>query len=208
VPGPYTLAGRLAPSDRYPDRHATTEALTPIVRQELIDLLAAGCSVITVDEPSMSCYAGREDRRWLVDVFNRTVEPVRGRCYLGTHLCFGNYKGRAAAPRRYAVMFPDFLDLHVDEIHLEMASREFAELDLAATIARKMDVGVGVVDVKNSYVETATDIEERVRACLRVVPADRLSVSPDCGLSQTPRWAAFGKLQSLVQGAARVRAGL
>jgi 5-methyltetrahydropteroyltriglutamate--homocysteine methyltransferase len=156
----------------------------------------------------MSCYAGREDRRWLVDVFNRTVEPVRGRCYLGTHLCFGNYKGRAAAPRRYAVMFPDFLDLHVDEIHLEMASREFAELDLAAGIARKMDVGVGVVDVKNSYVETATDIEERVRACLRVVPADRLSVSPDCGLSQTPRWAAFGKLQSLVQGAARVRAGL
>lgn len=208
VPGPYTLAGRLAPGDRYRDRHAITEALVPIVRQELTDLIAAGCSVITVDEPSVSCYAWREDRRWLVDAFNRTVEAVRGRCYLGTHLCFGNYKGRAAAPRRYSVMFPDFLDLHVDEVHLEMASREFAELDLAAAIARKMDVGIGVVDVKSSYVETAADIEERVRACLQVVPAERLSVSPDCGLSQTPRWAAFGKLQSLVQGAARVRAGL
>jgi 5-methyltetrahydropteroyltriglutamate--homocysteine methyltransferase len=208
VPGPYTLAGRLAPNDQYPDRHAITEALIPIVRQELADLVAGGCSVITVDEPSMSCYADREDRRWLVDAFNRTVEPVRGHCYLGTHLCFGNYRGRAAARRRYSVMFPDFLDLHVDEVHLEMASREFAELELASAASRKMDVGIGVVDVKNSYVETAADIEERVRGCLRYVPADRLSVSPDCGLSQTPRWAAFGKLQSLVQGAARVRAGL
>ncbi len=208
VPGPYTLAGRLAPNDQYPDRHAITEALIPIVRQELADLVAAGCSVITVDEPSMSCYADGEDRRWLVDAFNRTVEPVRGRCYLGTHLCFGNYRGRAAARRRYSVMFPDFLDLHVDEVHLEMANREFAELELASAASRKMDVGIGVVDVKNSYVETAADIEERVRACLRYVPADRLSVSPDCGLSQTPRWAAFGKLQSLVQGAARVRTKL
>ena len=208
VPGPYTLAGRLAPNAQYPDRHAITEALIPIVRQELADLVAAGCSMVTVDEPSMSCYADREDRRWLVDAFNRTVEPVRGRCYLGTHLCFGNYRGRAAARRRYAVMFPDFLDLKVDEIHLEMASREFAELELASAIAQKMDVGIGIVDVKNSYVETTADIEERVRGCLRYVPADRLSVSPDCGLSQTPRWAAFGKLQSLVQGAARIRAGL
>ncbi len=192
----------------------TTDAQTNSVRRERMcksmfaDLVAAGCSVITVDEPSMSCYADREDRRWLVDAFNRTVEPVRGHCYLGTHLCFGNYRGRAAARRRYSVMFPDFLDLHVDEVHLEMASREFAELELASAASRKMDVGIGVVDVKNSYVETAADIEERIRGCLRHVPADRLSVSPDCGLSQTPRWAAFGKLQSLVQGAARVRAGL
>ena len=47
-----------------------------------------------------------------------------GRCYLGTHLCFGNYKGRAVAKRRYAPMFPAFLDLAADELHLELASRE------------------------------------------------------------------------------------
>jgi len=208
VPGPYTLAGRLKPNDRYRDRHAVTEALIPIVRTELTNLIAAGCEFVTVDEPSMSCYADREDRRWLVDAFNQTVEPVRGRCYLGTHLCFGNYKGRAAARRRYGVMFPDFLDLHVNELHVEMANREFAELELAADIAKRMDVGVGIVDVKNYYVETADDIEQRIRACLRYVPADRLSVSPDCGLSQTARWASFAKLSALVQGAVRVRATL
>jgi 5-methyltetrahydropteroyltriglutamate--homocysteine methyltransferase len=208
VPGPYTLAGRLTPNDRYRDRHAVTEALIPIVRQELTDLVAAGCQVVTVDEPSMSCYADREDRHWLIDTFNTTVEPVRGRCYLGTHLCFGNYKGRAAARRRYSVMFPDFLDLHVDELHVEMASREFAELELTAEIAKRMDVSVGIVDVKNYYVETVDDIEQRIRACLRYVPPDRLSVSPDCGLSQTARWASFAKLSALVQGARRVRAAL
>ena len=63
VPGPYTLSGRLIPNDAYPDRYAVTEALLPIVRQELADLVAAGCREITVDEPSMSCYAHREDPR-------------------------------------------------------------------------------------------------------------------------------------------------
>jgi len=208
VPGPYTLAGRLEPTGRYRDRHAVTEALIPIVRRELASLVDAGCRVITVDEPSMSCYADREDRRWLVDAFNRTVEPVRGRCYLGTHLCFGNYKGRAVARRRYAPMFPDFLDLQVDELHVEMANREFAELELIAEMAKKMDVAVGIVDVKNYYIETIDDIEQRIRACLRHLPPDRLSVSPDCGLSQTARWAAFAKLSALVQGALRVRATL
>ena len=125
------------PNDRYTDRWALTEALLPIVRAELEALVAAGCREITVDEPSMSCYAHREDPRRFVDIFNRTVEPVVGRCRLSTHLCFGNYKGRAVGPRRYAPMFPAFLDLNVDEIHLEMASREFAEIEIIGEIAER-----------------------------------------------------------------------
>jgi 5-methyltetrahydropteroyltriglutamate--homocysteine methyltransferase len=208
VPGPYTLAGRIEPSSDYPDRWAVTEALLPIVRAELEQLVEAGCDLITVDEPSMSCYADREDPEQLVDAFNRTVEPVAGRCYLGTHLCFGNYKGRAVAKRRYAAMFPAFLELAADELHLEMASREFAELELIESIGERHDVGVGVIDVKSYYVETAADVEERIRACLRYVAPDRLSVSPDCGLSQTARWAAQRKLGNMVAGARRVRESL
>ncbi|HZJ16932.1 MAG TPA: hypothetical protein VFD27_17895, partial [Chthoniobacteraceae bacterium] len=49
VPGPYTLAGRLIPNARYPDRYALTDALLPIVRTELESLVAAGCTEITVD---------------------------------------------------------------------------------------------------------------------------------------------------------------
>ncbi|MHC4994504.1 MAG: methionine synthase, partial [Planctomycetota bacterium] len=93
IPGPYTLSGRLLPNNRYPDRWAVTEALLPIVRNEIEKLVAAGCKELTVDEPSMSCYAHKTDTARLVDVFNRTVEPAVGKTRLSTHLCFGNFKG-------------------------------------------------------------------------------------------------------------------
>ena len=205
VPGPYTLSGRLVPNDRYKDRYALTEALLPIVRSELEALVKAGCREITVDEPSMSCYAHKEDPKRFVDIFNRTVEPIVGKCHLSTHLCFGNYKGRAVGPRRYAPMFPAFLDMKVDEIHVEMASREFAELEILKLITAKKDAAVGIIDVKSYYVETVEDVANRVRACLLHAPADRLSFAPDCGLSQTARWAAKQKLKNMVAGVKQVR---
>jgi 5-methyltetrahydropteroyltriglutamate--homocysteine methyltransferase len=205
VPGPYTLSGRLIPNERYPDRFAVTEALVPIVRQELENLVVAGCAELTVDEPSMSCYAYKSDTKRFVDIFNRTVEPVVGRCRLSTHLCFGNFKGRVVGKRQYAPMFPDFLDFAVDEIHVEMASREFSELGIIAEIAKSRDVAVGIVDVKSYFIETPEDIAERVRRCLQYAPADRLSFAPDCGLSQTARWAAKLKLKNMVAGVNIVR---
>lgn len=208
VPGPYTLSGRLIPNKTFPDRYALTEALVPIVQRELETLVQAGCLEICVDEPSMSCYAHREDPRRFVDIFRRTVETVRGQCRLSTHLCFGNYKGRAVAPRQYAPMFPAFLDLPVDEMHFEMASREFAELELIKEVAERMDVAVGIMDVKSYSIETPEDVAGRVRACLHFAPAERLSLAPDCGLSQTARWASKRKLKSLVEGVRSVRRDL
>ena len=205
VPGPYTLSGRLAPNAQYADRWAVTEALLPMVRKELEDLAAAGCTEISVDEPSMSCYAYKEDPRRFVDIFNRTVESVYGRTRLCTHLCFGNFKGRAIGPRRIAPMFPAFLDFKADEMHVEMASREFAEIELIAQIAARMDVAVGIVDVKSYYVETPENIADRVRWCLQHAPADRLVFAPDCGLSQTARWAAQPKLKNMVAGIRQVK---
>ena len=205
VPGPYTLSGRLVPNDQYGDRWAVTEALLPMVRGELEALVAAGCRELTVDEPSMSCYAHCQDPQRFVDIFNRTVESVAGKCRLSTHLCFGNYKGHAGGLRRYAPMFPSFLDMKVDEIHVEMASREYAELEVIGKIAERADVAVGIIDVKSYYVETVDDIAAAVERCLQYAPADRLSFAPDCGLSQTARWAARQKLNNMVAGVQQVR---
>jgi 5-methyltetrahydropteroyltriglutamate--homocysteine methyltransferase len=205
VPGPYTLAGRLLPNAQYADRYALTDALLPLVRRELAALVEAGCREIAVDEPSMSCYAHREDPRRFVDIFNRTVEAVVGKCRLSTHLCFGNFKGHPVGKRVYAPMFPAFMDMTLDEIHVEMANREFAEIALIAEIAASKDVAVGIVDVKSYYIETEADIVERVRLCLQHAPAERLSFAPDCGLSQTARWAARKKLANMVAGVRRVR---
>ena len=206
VPGPYTLSGRIEPGGAYPSRWEVTDALIPIVRAELEKLVDAGCQEITLDEPSMSCYAYRENPRRFVEIFSDTVKPIVGLCRLSTHLCFGNYKARAVAPRRYAPLFPTFFELPVDEIHLEMASREFAEIELIGELAKRgIDVAVGIIDVKSYYVETPSDVAERVRLCLKHAPADQLSFAPDCGLSQTARWAARQKLVNLVQGVSIVR---
>jgi 5-methyltetrahydropteroyltriglutamate--homocysteine methyltransferase len=208
VPGPYTLSGRLLPNDKYKDRYAITEALLPIVRSELEALVAAGCGEITVDEPSMSCYAYKEDTKRFVDIFNRTVKPVVGKCNLSTHLCFGNFKGRPVGYRSIKPMLPNFLDMTINEIHIEMANREFAEIELLKAFADKMNVAVGIVDVKNYYIETVDDVVERINRCLKYVPAEKLSVAPDCGLSQTARWASRQKLMNMVKGAKKVRESL
>ncbi len=205
IPGPYTLSGRLLPNEKYKDRFAITEALLPIIKKELEDLVAAGCQEITVDEPSMSCYAYKEDTKRFVDIFNRTVSSIVGKCRLSTHLCFGNFKGRPVGYRSLKPMLPDFLNLNVNEVHIEMANREFAEVELLATFAEKMDVAVGIIDVKNYYIETVEDVEERIRKCLNYVPAEKLAVAPDCGLSQTARWASRQKLINMVKGAKKVR---
>ncbi len=102
-------------------------------------------------------------------------------------------------------MLPDFLDLNVDEIHIEMANREFAEIELLKPFAEKMRVAVGIIDVKNYYMETEDDVVERIQRCLKYIPAEKLSVAPDCGLSQTARWASKQKLVNMVKGAKKVR---
>jgi 5-methyltetrahydropteroyltriglutamate--homocysteine methyltransferase len=201
------LSGRMIPDGKiYKDRFDITEALLPLVRDEIQRLVAAGCKEITVDEPSMSCYAYKEDTKRFVDIFNRTVAPAVGKSRLSTHLCFGNFKGRPVGFRKLYPMLPDFLDFTVDEIHIEMANREFDELPLLATFAEKMDVAVGIIDVKNYYIETVEDVKNRIKQVLQYVPAEKLAVAPDCGLSQTARWAAKRKLVAMCQGAKEMRA--
>lgn len=207
IPGPYTLSGRLLPNSEYTDRWALTEALLPIVRQEIADLVAAGCTEICVDEPSMSCYAYKEDTKRFVDVFNRTIAPAVGKARLSMHLCFGNYKGRSVGKKSIAPMLPDFLDMQVDELHTEMAILNFSEVHLLERFAERMDVAVGVIDVKSYYIETPQDVAERVRQILPFVPAEKLAIAPDCGLSQTARWASKQKLANMVAGAKIIREG-
>jgi 5-methyltetrahydropteroyltriglutamate--homocysteine methyltransferase len=95
--------------------------------------------------------------------------------------------------------------LRVDELALEVANRELTELPLLGEIAAHRDLAVGLVDVKSYYIETPEDVAERVRRVLEYVPAERLTVVPDCGFSQTARWAARAKLHALVDGTRLVR---
>jgi len=72
-------------------------------------------------------------------------------------------------------------------------------------VDRGIDAAVGIIDVKSYYIETPNDVAERVRLCLKHAPAEKLSFAPDCGLSQTARWAARQKLANMVAGVSKVR---
>jgi 5-methyltetrahydropteroyltriglutamate--homocysteine methyltransferase len=200
--GPFTLAGRIRPGDVYKDRMDVARALVPIVNQELRALVAAGCDFIQIDEPSFAVRVPSD----FIQLFNATVEGVGAK--IGLHLCFGNYVGRPVAKRTYRPLFPHIFELNAHQYALEFANRELAELDLWKEFPSDRELAAGLVDVKNYYVETADDVAERVRAALRFVPPEKLSVVPDCGFSQTARWAARAKLKAMVEGTRIVRAEL
>ena len=68
-----------------------------------------------------------------------------------------------------------------------------------------MGLAVGVVDVKNTWIEPPELVADRLRQVLRYIDAERVHVTPDCGFSQTARYIATKKLASMVQGVCIVR---
>lgn len=202
IPGPFTLSGRLTygPGETYGTRVAAAEAFVPILRAEIEGLIRAGATIVQVDEPSPAIHpdAGAD----FVGLFNAAIEPAAGRIRVGAHLCFGNFLGRPLAPRSYAPIVGAMLGFAVDELVLEFANREMSEVAiLRALTDGGKDVAAGVIDVKNSHVETAEEVASRVEAILATgVPPERLTLVPDCGFSQTARHLAVAKLHALVDG--------
>jgi 5-methyltetrahydropteroyltriglutamate--homocysteine methyltransferase len=205
--GPFTLAGRIKPGAVYRDRLDVARALIPIVNAELLALADAGAAIIQIDEPSIAVRPGEPNI--FLDMFNSTVAGLAERgVTVGLHLCFGNFVGRPVAKRSYRPLFPHILDAKTDYFSLEFANREMAEIGLWSEFPNTKILAAGLMDVKNYHVESPAEIADRIRLALQYVPAERLWIAPDCGLSQTARWAAKAKLKAMVEGAKIVRAEL
>jgi 5-methyltetrahydropteroyltriglutamate--homocysteine methyltransferase len=201
LPGPFTLSGRLIGGTVYPTRVDAAWAFVPLINAELHHLVASGAQFIQIDDPSPAIHPDMAAE--FPALFNAAVEGISVR--LGAHLCFGNYAGKPLGKREYEPVLDGMLSLRVDELALEFANRELTELPLLGEIAPQRELAVGLIDVKNSYIETPDDVAERIRRVLLHVPAERLTVVPDCGFSQTPRWMARAKLHAMVAGTKLVR---
>lgn len=201
-PGPFTLAGRIKSGPVYDSRMEAAADFSRIINAELRALVDAGADFIQLDEPSYAVHPDRPAE--FVQLFNETVEGVDAR--IGLHLCFGNYVGRPVAYRTYRPLFPHILEVEADELAMEFANRELAEIGLIERIeAAGMTVAAGLIDVKNYFVESPEIVADRVRSALEHAEPENLVVVPDCGLSQTARWAARSKLENMVAGAEIVR---
>ncbi|HET7198626.1 MAG TPA: hypothetical protein VFI86_08170 [Burkholderiales bacterium] len=198
LPGPFTMAQQ-AQDEYYRDEEALALAYAAAVNEEIRDLKRAGADVVQIDEPWLQARAERA-ARYGVKAINRALEGIGGTTVV--HLCFGYAAVVNDKPSGYSFL-AQLAASTASQISIEAAQ---PRLDLA--IVRELapkSVMVGVIDLGTAQVETPEAVAGRIRAALRFVPAEKLVVAPDCGMKYLPRAAAFGKLESLVRGAAIVR---
>jgi 5-methyltetrahydropteroyltriglutamate--homocysteine methyltransferase len=203
VTGPHSLVKRIR-NTYYPSEEAFAVEIARIMNLELRELVRAGAEQIQIDEPYYSGFP--EDLSWGVRAINALVEGVDAR--LSLHVCYGNRYGKPSWEGSYRYLFPAILEARVNQLTLEFARRGSDDLRLFKEFAAPFALGLGVVDVKTHDVETAAIVAERIREALAILPLERLSVNPDCGLVHLPRDVAFAKLSAMVEGTRLVRRDL
>ena len=203
-PGPLTLTIHVRPGNIYKNRIDMAWELADVINQELKSLVEKGATFIQIDEPSFAIIPGEMDD-W-IDLYNATVKGVNAK--LALHVCFGNLGSRPRGKREYEWMFPKLLDANAEQLVLEYANREMIEADLWSKYDIPNELGAGVVDIKSFHVETPEDVAERIRILLKHTDPEKMSINPDCGFFQLPRWLAYKKLQALVAGTHIVRSEL
>ena len=189
LPGPYTLSGRLTRAGRGLPATATRR---PRRSCRSCGPSSRGSSTpaptfIQIDEPSPAIHPDAPAD--FSALFNAAVEPIVGRVRLGAHLCFGNYLGRPLARRTYRPVLDAMLGFRVDELVLEFANREMAEVEILGEIAaagRDVAAGSSTSRTRTSRPRT-TSPSGSIAVLAAGVPAERLTLVPDCGFSQTAR---------------------
>ena len=200
ITGPHSLCKRVR-NKHYPSEEALATDIARVMNMELKELVKAGAKYIQIDEPYYSGFP--EDINWGVKVLNTLVEGVQAK--IAVHICYGNRYGKPSWEGSYRYLFPAILDAKVNSLSLEFARRGGEDLDLFREFKVPFELGAGVIDVKDNSVETPDIVAERIRKTMKVVPAEKLYVLPDCGLFHLPRDIAFAKLRAMVEGARIVR---
>jgi 5-methyltetrahydropteroyltriglutamate--homocysteine methyltransferase len=200
ITGPHSLTKRIR-NKHYPSEEALARDIARVMNMELKELVKAGAKFIQIDEPYYSGFP--EDIHWGVKVLNALVEGVNAK--IAVHICYGNRYGKPSWEGSYRYLFPAILDAKVQQLSLEFARRGGEDLDLFREFSPSFELGAGVIDVKDHAVETADIVAERIRKTMKVVPAEKLYILPDCGLFHLPRDIAFAKLGAMVAGTRIVR---
>ena len=192
ITGPYSLA-RLSQLGCYEDLRSLVMDLVPILNREAKALQSAGASVIQFDEPSILKH--KED----IDLFAEAIEGVTAGVTATTGVCtiFGDATG----------IHSRLFSLPVDIIGLDFVAGP-ANYDLIGELPQEKKLGCGIVDARNTRLETVEDIAEAIKRVSGSVSPDRLYINPSCGLDFLPRPNARAKLTRLVGGAKKAQEDL
>ncbi len=224
LPSPYLLGERMWDPERsrdaYPRKRDFTEALVPVLRQELVALRDEGVSIAQFDDPHLCLFVDPSIRTqyddpdgeaaYGVDLLNRIVDGVDG-VKLALHLCRRN-KGRAGwvGEGGYEPILPALTELNFDMLMLEYAIPAAGDKRVLEKLPERFEIGLGCVDCRSPHIDTPAEIADRVKQALEYVAPERVSLHPDCGFApgsaaDIPIDEAYLKLRNEVLAAEQLR---
>jgi 5-methyltetrahydropteroyltriglutamate--homocysteine methyltransferase len=191
--GPHMLAKTLV------DRHYKSTAELALA---LADVLAAqvkhlDAEVVQLDEANLP--GAPDEWEWAAAAINRVLDAVQ--TTPAVHLCFGNYGGQSPQRGTWAKLMNYLNALHVDHVVLECAHRPPEELAVFKDLRPEIGMGLGVVDIKRTEIESAEAIARAIESADRAIGPGRVKyIHPDCGFWMLKRSIADGKIRALAAG--------
>jgi 5-methyltetrahydropteroyltriglutamate--homocysteine methyltransferase len=200
--GPVTILQWSFVRDDQP-RQETCVQIALAIQDEVLDLEAAGCFAIQVDEAALReglplQRAAQDDYvRWAVDCFRLTVAPARAHTQVHTHMCYSEFND----------MMEHIVRLDADVISIEASRSDMEVLDaFGGELSYPNDIGPGVWDIHSPRVPSADEIERLLELAEARVGREALWVNPDCGL-KTRGWPeTIAALENLIEATGRRRA--
>lgn len=193
ITGPHMLSKTLL-DHHYDDVPALAHALAEVMAEQVRELDA---DVVQFDEANLPGSPVESD--WAASALNVLLDAVP--TTPAVHLCFGNYGGQSVQKGTWAAMIDYLNRLHTDHVVLEFAYRGYDELSYFRELRPEIGLGIGVIDIKSTVIETAETVARRIEKAAGFVGADRIKyVHPDCGFWMLKRSIADGKMRSLVAG--------
>jgi len=191
--GPHMLAKMLLDT-HYRDKAELAFAIAGVLAEQVKHIDA---QVIQLDEANLP--GAPEEWTWAAEAINHVLRAVP--TTPAVHLCFGNYGGQTIQRGSWDRLIGYLNALHVDHILIETAHRAPEELEVFKDLRGEIGFGLGVVDVKQTTIESADTIARAIERADKVLGPGRVKyVSPDCGFWMLKRSIADGKIRALVRG--------
>jgi 5-methyltetrahydropteroyltriglutamate--homocysteine methyltransferase len=195
VTGPHMLAKTL--HDRHYGRpEKLAQAIAEVLAGQVKHLDA---DVVQLDEANLPGHP--DEWKWAAAAINQVLKSVPRKAKGAVHLCFGNYGGQSIQKGTWARLVDYLNALDADHVVLETAHRPPEELAVLKGLRREIGVGLGVVDIKRTEIESASEIARAIERAEKLLGKGRVKyVHPDCGFWMLPRNVADGKIRALVAG--------
>ena len=184
----------------YPGEDAFWRDLIAVYRAEIAELGRMGLAYLQLDDvpPALLCDATIQQRiaRWGWDwkkLLERYIwannEILRDRpagMRVGIHLCRGNFRGHWIGSGGYEPIAEKFFNgVNADAFLLEYDSERAGDFSPLRHLPRDKSVVLGLVSSKTPQLEDEGFLKRRIDEAAKLVPIERLALSPQCGFGTT-----------------------